>query len=121
MMNYAIVIDAENEQIFIGTGSFNGGTLTYYALRDGVFYKLNQGKIVQKCFNGYDAFGWVEEDGTACSIGVRSKYWNEVYIEGTNCIEIFYDFNGKLVIANQLGEIGETNKEDILRKSIVVK
>ena len=115
------MIDPENEQIFIATGFIDEGTFTYYALRDGVFYKLNQGKIVQKCFNGYDAFGWVEEDGTACSIGVRSKYWNEVYIEGTNCIEIFYDFNGKLVIANQLGEIGETNKEDILRKSIVVK
>ena len=113
------VIDAENEQIFIETGSFNEGTLTYYALRDGVFYKLNQGKIVKKCFNGYDAFGWVEEDGTACSIGVRSNWWNEVYIEGTNCIEIGY-IGGKLIVVNQSGKVIDVNKEDTLRESIIV-
>ena len=32
-------------------------------------------------------------------IGVRSKYWNEVYIEGTNCIEIGY-MGGKLIVVN---------------------
>jgi len=118
---YPEIVDVENEQAFFTTGFFTQDTFTYYAIKDGAIYKLNQGKIVNITTNGADAFGWVEEDGTACSIGVRSKYWNEVYIEGTNCIEIGYDFTGKLVIANQLGEIVETNKEDILRKSIVVK
>ena len=114
------MIDPENEQIFIATGFIDEGTFTYYALRDGVFYKLNQGKIVKKTTNGADAFGWVEEDGTACSVGVRSKYWNEVYIEGTNCIEIGY-MGGKLIVVNQSGKVIDVNKEDTLRESIIVK
>lgn len=115
------MIDPENEQIFIATGFIDEGTLTYYALRDGVFYKLNQGKIIDKCFNGFDAFGWVEEDGTACTIGERSKYWNEVYIEGTNCKGIAYRIGGKLVVISQSGEVMDVNKEDILRETTIIK
>lgn len=120
---YPDVVDEANAQAVFSTGFLKHGTLTYYSIRDGVIYKLNQGKIVKECFNGYNAFGWLEEDGTACSIGERSKWWNEVYIEGTQCKAIFYkvSLGGKLVVVNEAEEVVEPNKEDILREAIIVK
>ena len=107
------MIDEKNEQIFIRSGKLKDGTCVYYALVNGVFYKLSDAKVV-KITRRNSQFVWLEEDGTVYSIGRRTKWFNEVYVEASDAGYIFFD-NNELVIANQATEVIEKNQEDILR------
>ena len=108
------IVDAKNEQMLISTGSLREGTSVRYALVKGIFYKLSEEKIVKVTIHNKQ-FAWIEEDGTAYSINIRTKWFNEVYVEASNAKYIFFD-NNELVIADQATEVIEKNQEDILRE-----
>ena len=108
------MIDANNEQMHISTGSLREGTSVRYALVNGVFYKLSEEKIVKVTIHNKQ-FAWIEEDGTAYSINIRTKWFNEVYVEAIDAGYIFFD-NNELVIANREDKIIEKNEEDVLRE-----
>ena len=106
------MIDANNEQMHISTGSLREGTSVRYALVKGVFYKLSEEKITDVTIHNKQ-FAWIEEDGTVYSIKLRSKWFNEVYIEAYNAEAIFFRDN-ELIIATQEGK-AERNPKDVLR------
>ncbi len=106
-------VDANNEQMLISDGSLREGTCVFYALVNGVFYKLSEEKVM-KITQRDSQFVWLEEDGNVYSIGRRTKWFNEVYVEASDAKYIFFDSN-ELVIANQADEVIEKNREDILR------
>ena len=108
------MIDANNEQMHISTGSLREGTCVFYALVNGVFYKLSEEKITNVTIHNKQ-FAWIEEDGTVYSIKLRSKWFNEVYLEASGVAGMFFR-NNELLIANQEGELIERNEEDILRE-----
>lgn len=107
------MIDEKNEQIFIRSGKLKDGTCVYYALVNGVFYKLSEGKIIEISRRN-SQFVWLEEDGIVYSIGIRSKWFYEVYIEAYNAEAIFFRDN-ELIIATQEGK-AERNPKDVLRE-----
>lgn len=75
-----ILPDAENDQIvFFADGKDN--SIECYSMVDGVFYKLNEGRVIMQWQDGSGPYYFIEEDGTAKSVNVRSKKYNEVYIE----------------------------------------
>ncbi len=107
------IVDANNEQMFISDGSLREGTCVFYALVNGVFYKLSEEKVVKVTINS-KKFAWLEEDGTVYSINVRSKWFNEVYVEASGAAGIGFR-NNELIVVNQDAEMIEKNREDILR------
>ncbi len=113
-------IDEENEQAFLTTGLIRNGTLQFYALRDGVFYKLSFGKVLQKSQEEPYKWAWLEEDGTVYSIGVRSKWFNEVYVESDEPIEGVLVDNGNVILYTGYLETTEVVKEDVLRKVTII-
>ena len=73
-----IFSDEKNDQMIF----FTGGTYTYYAVVEGNFYKLSEGKIVSwSQHSGFNQLWWIEESGIAKSVNVRSSKYNEVYKE----------------------------------------
>ena len=73
--------DEENDQIIFDVGK-TLDTLNYYAIVEGEFYKLNEGKIVSRSqHSGKNQLLWIEESGIAKSVNVRSTKYNEVYKE----------------------------------------
>lgn len=108
------MIDEKNEQIFIRSGKLKDGTCVYYALVNGVFYKLSEEKIIDVTIHN-KKFAWIEDDGTAYSINIRTKWFNEVYVEATGAAGIGFR-NNELIIVNQDAEMIEKNQEDILRE-----
>lgn len=108
------MIDANNEQMHISTGSLREGTSVLYALVKGVFYKLSEEKITDVTIHNKQ-FAWIEEDGTAYSIKIRTKWFNEVYVEASGAAGIGFR-NNELIIVNQDAEMIEKNQEDILRE-----
>lgn len=106
-------IDTNNEQLLISTGSLREGTYTLYALVKGVFYKLNEEKVVAKTQRDFQ-FVWLEEDGNVYSVGRRSKWFNEVYVEASGAAGIGFR-NNELIVVNQDAEMIGKNREDILR------
>ena len=78
---YGIFSDEKNDQIIFNTG-YTLETFQYYAIVEGEFYKLNQGKIVSwSMHSGKNQLLWIEESGIAKSVNVRSTKYNEVYKE----------------------------------------
>ena len=108
------MIDEKNEQIFISVGELSEGTCVFYALVNGVFYKLSEEKIIKVTIHNKQ-FAWIEEDGTAYSINIRTKWFNEVYVEASDAAGICFR-NNALTILNQDAEMIEKNQEDILRE-----
>lgn len=108
------IVDAKNEQMIISVGSLREGTCVYYALVNGAFYKLNEGKILKSRIGNFE-FAWIEEDGTAYSVGIRKKWFNEVHFEARDAAGLVFR-NDELVILNQEAEIIERNQEDVLRE-----
>ena len=94
--------DEENDQ-FVFRILISKGVYDYYSMVDGVIYKLNEGKLIFIWYDGTGPFYWIEEDGTAKSVNVRSKKYNEVYIEAEGVRDYvhsrlsFETFDGKLV------------------------
>ena len=73
--------DEENDQIIFDVGK-TLDTLNYYAIVEGEFYKLNEGKIVEfSMHSGKNQLWWIEDNGIAKSVNVRSSKYNEVYKE----------------------------------------
>ena len=107
------IVDEKNEQMLISTGSLREGTSVRYALVNGVFYKLSEKKIISVTIHN-KKFAWIEEDGTVYSINIRTKWFNEVYVEASGAAGMFFR-NNELLIANQEGELIERNEKDILR------
>lgn len=104
--------DEKNDQIvFMARAKDN--TFEYYSMVDGVFYKLNEGKVIDS-FNDYTGpFYFIEEDGTAKSVNVRSKKYNEVYIEAEGVVgyvrslNCFYTSEEKIVKPNSENILAE--------------
>lgn len=79
---YGIFSDEKNDQMIFCTGSMRAGTYTYYAIVEGEFYKLSEGKIVSRSqHSGKNQLWWIEDNGIAKSVNVRSNKYNEVYME----------------------------------------
>ncbi len=114
---YVESADEKNEQMFISVGTMKDGTLQYYALVNGQFYKLSQGKIISMSTDGLNRWAWVEEDGTVYSVWVRSSSFDEVYVENTECKEVAYT-SGKILCMKITEEIVDAIDEDILREPI---
>lgn len=73
--------DEENDQIIFDVVDAMDN-LNYYAIVEGEFYKLNEGKIVSwSQHSGKNQLVWIEESGIAKSVNVRSSKYNEVYKE----------------------------------------
>ena len=79
---YGIFSDEKNDQMIFYTGSMRAGTYTYYAIVEGEFYKISEGKIVERSMHsGKNQLWWIEDNGIAKSVNVRSSKYNEVYKE----------------------------------------
>lgn len=97
--------DEKNDQlIFFVEGKEN--SIEIYSMVKGVFYKLNTKKVISTWNDDTGPIYFIEEDGTAKSVNVRSKKYNEVYIEAEGVrayghrINSFETFDGKLVKPN---------------------
>ena len=102
---YGIFSDEKNDQMIFYTGSMRAGTYTYYAIVEGEFYKLSEGKIVEwSMHSGKNQLWWIEDNGTAKSVNVRSNKYNDVYLDAEN-VKGFVDvdppryltFNGEII------------------------
>ncbi len=79
--------DSKNEQFLIKTrrdpdiGSIISN-IDLYVFVQGSFYKISEGTLVSKSDGDQvNVIRWVEDNGLGKSINVRSKWYNEVYIE----------------------------------------
>ena len=72
--------DEENDQFMFHILRSEEG-VDYYSMVKGKVYKLNEGDVIFKWYDGTGPFYWIEEDGTAKSFNVRSEEYDEVYIE----------------------------------------
>ena len=73
--------DEKKDQLIFATGD-NLNTLQYYAIVEGEFYKLSEGEIVSwSMHSGKNQLWWIEDNGIAKSVNVRSNKYNEVYME----------------------------------------
>ncbi len=110
---YIEFADEKNDQLFFVRRVISEDVWEYYSMVEGKFYKLNEGKVIFSWYDGTGPFYWIEEDGTAKSVNVRSKKYSEVYIEAEGVrayghrINSFETFDGKLV---------KPNSENILAK-----
>ena len=72
--------DEKKDQLIFATGD-NLNTLQYYAIVEGEFYKLSEGKIVSRSMHsGKNQLWWIEDNGIAKSVNARSNKYNDVYI-----------------------------------------
>ena len=73
--------DEKKDQLIFATGD-NLNTLQYYAIVEGEFYKLSEGKIVSRSMHSVkNQLLLIEDNGIAKSVNVRSTKYNEVYKE----------------------------------------
>ncbi len=84
----------------------------YYSMVKGKIYKLNEGNIIF-AYKGIGFFYWIEEDGTAKSINVRSEEYDEVYIEAEG-VKWYKDEYDSFVTPD--GKIVKRNSQKILAK-----
>lgn len=89
----------------------------YYSMVNGTVYKLNEGDTIFIWNDGTGPFYWIEEDGTAKSINVRSKKYNEVYIEAEGVYQYTYKYNA-FITPN--GDFVNPNSENILAELEVI-
>lgn len=89
----------------------------YYSMVKGKVYKLNEGNIIF-AYKGIGFFYWIEEDGTAKSINVRSEEYDEVYIEAEGVKGYIRSQNSFRSMDGT--ELVKPNSEDILAKIQVV-
>lgn len=96
--------DEENDQLIFQVGK-TLDTLNYYAIVEGEFYKLSEGKIVSwSMHSGKNQLWWIEDNGIAKSVNVRSNKYNDVYLDAEN-VKGFVDvdppryltFNGEII------------------------
>lgn len=79
-----LFFDSENEQLIFITGLTLEET-EIYSIVEGDFYKLSEGEVVAMSQRtDLKVFYWVEANGTAKSVGVRSKNFGEVFLEAEN-------------------------------------
>lgn len=78
------LFDSEKDQMIFTTG-LSYEELEIYSIVEGDFYKLSEGEVVSMAQQtDIKVFYWVETNGTAKSVGVRSKNFGEVFLEGEN-------------------------------------
>ena len=78
------LFDSEKNQLIFTTG-LTYEELEIYSIVEGDFYKLSEGEVVSKAQQtDIKVFYWVEANGTAKSVGVRSKNFGEVFLEAEN-------------------------------------
>lgn len=95
--------DEKKDQLIFATGD-NLNTLQYYAIVEGEFYKLSEGEIVSWSMDsGKNQLWWIEDNGIAKSVNVRSNKYNEVYLEAEN-VKGYVDTNppGYLTFDNEI-------------------
>lgn len=74
--------DETNNQLIYGVRT---DKITIYSIVEGDFYKLSEGEVVSMMYQtDKKVFYWVEANGTAKSVGVRSKNFGEVFLEAEN-------------------------------------
>lgn len=114
---YIEFADEKNDQLFFVRRVISEGILDYYSMVNGVFYKLNEGKVIFSWYDGTGPFYWIEEDGTAKSVNVRSKKYNEVYIEAEGVVGFDYGINS---FGTSDGKLVKPNSQNILAKVQVI-
>lgn len=115
---YIEFADEKNDQLFFVRRVISEDVLDYYSMVEGKFYKLNEGKVIFSWYDGTGPFYWIEEDGTAKSVNVRSKKYNEVYIEAEGVVVYLNPLNS---FGTSNGEIIKPNSENILAKVKEIK
>ena len=79
-----ILYDETNDQLIYGVRT---DKITIYSIVEGDFYKLSEGEVVSMMQQtDIKVFYWVEANGTAKSVGVRSKNFGEVFLEAEMCV-----------------------------------
>lgn len=99
--------DVENEQMVIRVGD-TMEIVQYYAIVKGKFYKLTEGNITMMSMDSLNqTYKWIEDNGLVKSLNLRSKNYNEVFIEAENIVswanatkDMYETTEGKIVSGN---------------------
>ncbi len=114
-----VLADEKKDQIVFTAYEGKNTEREMFSIVKGKVYKLNEEDIIFNWYDGTGPFYWIEKSGVAKSINVRSKVYNEVYIEAEGVRS--YVHSRLSFVTTDGTKLVEPNNQNILAKVKEIK